>query len=212
VGDTCAIAVRLSLDEMAGAGRLHQCRGARACRPCMPTCRTSGTCPWHLGGLFRHLALQGGGRAGGPDPRHQAADAAPVVGVGRFTSPDQMVRQVKAGASWISSARHGRRSPIRSCRRRSRRADRGHPRMHRLQHLRHRRHDHGACQPLHAEPRLHGGMAQGLASGADAQASESEEGAGRRGQAPRGCRRRTVSASAAMRWRWPRPAPKWAGA
>ena len=47
----------------------------------------------------------------------------PVVGVGRFTSPDTMVAQIRAACS-ISSAPRGPPSPIPSCRGRSRRAAR----------------------------------------------------------------------------------------
>ena len=59
----------------------------------------------------------------------------PVVGVGRFTSPDTMVSQIRRGVlDFIGGARL--RSPIRSCRMKINegRVERN-PRMHRLQYL-----------------------------------------------------------------------------
>jgi dimethylamine/trimethylamine dehydrogenase len=75
-------------------------------------------------------------------------------------------------------------------------ADRGHPRMHRLQHLRVGRHD-GCDQPLHAEHRLHGGMAQGLASRTGAaEGPVGERAGGRRGSG--GARGRAAGGAAGI--------------
>ena len=81
----------------------------------------------------------------------KALTSKPVVGVGRFTSPDTMVRMVAR-----RRARHDRRRtavdrrPVPAAEDRGGPA-RGHPRVHRLQHLRlGRRHDQP--DPLHAEP------------------------------------------------------------
>src|SRR6185436_14328041 len=57
----------------------------------------------------------------------------PVVGVGRFTSPDTMLAQIRRGVLDLSGAAVDRRSlPAAQDRRRARGRD---PRMHRLQHL-----------------------------------------------------------------------------
>jgi 2,4-dienoyl-CoA reductase-like NADH-dependent reductase (Old Yellow Enzyme family) len=60
----------------------------------------------------------------------------PVVGVGRFTSPDAMVRQIKTGIlDFIGAARPSHRRPVPAAEGAGRPLRR-HPRMHRLQHLR----------------------------------------------------------------------------
>ena len=74
----------------------------------------------------------------------------PVVGVGRFTSPDMMVHQIKTGVlDLIGAARPSIADPFLPAR--SRPATSRHPGVHRLQHLRLRRLHH-VPHPLHAEP------------------------------------------------------------
>ena len=89
----------------------------------------------------------------------------PVVGVGRFTSPDTMVRHVRERRPRLH--RRGAAVDRRSV---PAEEDRGgparrHPRVHRLQHLRHRR-LHDDADPLHPEPDDGRGMAARLAPGA----------------------------------------------
>ena len=61
----------------------------------------------------------------------------PVVGVGRFTSPDTMVSQIRRGVlDFIGAARPSIADPFLPQENRGR-ARRGHPRVHRLQYLRH---------------------------------------------------------------------------
>ena len=87
----------------------------------------------------------------------------PVVGVGRFTSPDLMARMVREGVlDFVGCrapvdrgsvpAREDRGGPVRR-----------YPRVHRLQHLRLRRR-HDRPDSLHAEPDHGRGMAARLAS------------------------------------------------
>ena len=65
-----------------------------------------GSGPRRLGGLLGHLALRGRGRQEDLVTGIKALTPRPVVGVGRFTSPDAMVRQVKAGIlDFIGAAR-----------------------------------------------------------------------------------------------------------
>ena len=134
----------------------------------------------------------------------------PVVGVGRFTSPDMMARMVRAGRARLHRLRPAvDRRPVPAEEDRGG-AGRGHPRVHRLQHLHHRRHDH-VDQPLHPEPDLHGGMAQGLAPGADEPEGQRARTCSSSAPARRGSRRRGRSACAAMTWRWPRRGTKLGG-
>ena len=121
----------------------------------------------------------------------------PVVGVGRFTSPDTMVRQVQRRHSRFHrrGAAVDRRSvPAAEDPRRPRGRN---PRMHRLQHLPGRQ-QRGRADPLHAEPHNGRGVAARLASGADrAEAAEARiwlSAAGRPGS-----RRHWHSGGAAMR-------------
>jgi 2,4-dienoyl-CoA reductase-like NADH-dependent reductase (Old Yellow Enzyme family) len=74
----------------------------------------------------------------------------PVVGVGRYTSPDSMVSAIERGIM-DSSARHARALPIHFCQTRSKKAARRYPRVHRLQYLRHWRYALRS-HPLHTKP------------------------------------------------------------
>ena len=94
----------------------------------------------------------------------KALTSKPVVGVGRFTSPDAMVRQIKAGIlDFIGAARPSIADPFLP-----KKIEEG-----RLEDIREcigcnicvTGDMTGGDQPLHPEHRLHGGMAQGLAPG-----------------------------------------------
>jgi dimethylamine/trimethylamine dehydrogenase len=106
VGDTCAVAVRLSLDEMAGEqgfsnAELRDLVGLHAELPDIwdfahgtwEAC--SGTSRFEPEGAQENL-IRG----------IKQLTSKPVVGVGRFTSPDLMVRQIKQGIlDFIGAAR-----------------------------------------------------------------------------------------------------------
>ena len=160
-----AVACRISVDELLGDDGHHRAEiedviGMLGEHPDL----------WdfvagQLGGRLGHVALRTRGRTGALRSRAQALTTKPVVGVGRFTSPDMMVRQVKTGVlDLIGAARPSIADPFLPTR--SRRQPRGHPRMHRLQHLRLRRLHHVA-HPLHPEPDHGRGMAPRLASRED---------------------------------------------
>ena len=96
----------------------------------------------------------------------KALTSKPVVGVGRFTSPDTMVRMIRDGVlDFIGAARPSIADPFLPREDRAGPAG-GHPRVHRLQHLRRRRLHHDP-DPLHAEPEHGRGVAARLASRAD---------------------------------------------
>ena len=107
----------------------------------------------------------------------KALTTKPVVGVGRFTSPDTMVRMIRDGVlDMIGAARPSIADPFLP--------DeagggplRGHPRVHRLQHLRVWR-LHDLADPLHPEPEHGRGVAPRLAPGADPPQPERCAGAG----------------------------------
>ena len=156
-----AISLRLSLDEPGPAGFSNaELRDLIAMHA--DPARPLGSGPWHLGGLLGDLAVRRRGRARGSGARHPRADPAP----GGRRRPLHQCRCDGAPGPRRHPRLHRRRPtldrrpvPAEEDRRGSLRR---HPRMHRLQHLRLGRHD-ADDQPLHAEHRLHGGMAQGLA-------------------------------------------------
>jgi dimethylamine/trimethylamine dehydrogenase len=106
VGDTCAIAVRLSLDEMAGEQGLSntQIREIVAMHAELPDLWDFAHGTWEAcsgTSRFKPEAAQEDLIRG-----IKALTPRPVVGVGRFTSPDLMVRQVKQGIiDFIGAAR-----------------------------------------------------------------------------------------------------------
>ena len=107
IGDSCGITLRLSLDEMIGTFGLRQCRRCATSSRCMPSFPTSGT--WRMAAWedcsgpsrFKEEAAQEDLVAG-----IKELTTKPVVGVGRFTSPDVMVRLVRPGVlDFIGCAR-----------------------------------------------------------------------------------------------------------
>ena len=126
----------------------------------------------------------------------KALTSKPVVGVGWFTSPDTMVRLVRDGVlDLIGAARPSIADPFLPRKIEEGRL-RGHPRVHRLQRLRHRRLDRDA-DPVHAEPVDGRGVAPRLASGAFPGRRDPRRRCSSSAPAPRGSRRRWRSASAA---------------
>jgi dimethylamine/trimethylamine dehydrogenase len=106
VGDTCAIAVRLSLDEMAGPKGFtnQELRDVVAMHSDLPDLWDFAHGTWEAcSGTSRFKA-----EAAQEDLIRglKQLTPKPVVGVGRFTSPDQMVRQVKEGLmDFVGAAR-----------------------------------------------------------------------------------------------------------
>ncbi len=106
VGDTCAIAVRLSLDELAGEAGFSnaQLRDMVAMHAELPDLWDFAHGTWEAcsgTSRFKPEAAQEDLIRG-----LKQLTPRPVVGVGRFTSPDQMVRQVKQGLmDFIGAAR-----------------------------------------------------------------------------------------------------------
>jgi dimethylamine/trimethylamine dehydrogenase len=106
VGDTCAIAVRLSLDEMAGPDGFTnaELRDLVAMHAELPDVWDFAHGTWEAcsgTSRFKEEAAQEDLIRG-----LKQLTPRPVVGVGRFTSADQMVRQVKQGlVDFIGAAR-----------------------------------------------------------------------------------------------------------
>ena len=106
VGDTCAIAVRLSLDEIAGPKGFtnQELRDVIAMHSDLPDLWDFAHGTWEAcSGTSRFKA-----EAAQEDLIRglKQLTAKPVVGVGRFTSPDLMVRQVKKGLmDFVGAAR-----------------------------------------------------------------------------------------------------------
>jgi dimethylamine/trimethylamine dehydrogenase len=106
VGDTCAIAVRLSLDEMAGPQGFtnSELRELVAMHSDLPDLWDFAHGTWEAcsgTSRFKPEAAQEDLIRG-----LKNLTSRPVVGVGRFTSPDQMVRQIKQGLiDFVGAAR-----------------------------------------------------------------------------------------------------------
>ena len=108
VGDSCAVAVRFSADEGLDAnGNPIIAEGDGTCSKCWPSCRISGISisttilmKWAPPGFTREASLEA-------HMSHvKSITTKPVVTVGRFTSPDTMVSQVKRGiVDFIGAAR-----------------------------------------------------------------------------------------------------------
>ena len=151
VGDSCAVPVRIAMNEFQGSAGLEpaEVEDAIAMMAELPDL-------WDLSLFelvqgFADLALRRGGLPGalhqGRQEAHQQA--------GRRRRPLHLARH--HGARHPPGHHgHDRRRTALDCRSLSPEEDRGrpsrrHPRMHRLQHLRHQRLHHDAA-PLHAEP------------------------------------------------------------
>jgi dimethylamine/trimethylamine dehydrogenase len=165
IGGDCAVAVRFAVDELRGKDGIEsrgEGREVIAMLAELPDLWDVNISDWQNDSATSRFAAEG----------YQeefvrfvkGVTSKPVVGVGRFTSPDAMVSQIRRGV--LDSDRCGAALDRRSipaeqdCERRHRR----HPRVHRLQHLRDRRSDFDA-DSLHPKSDDGRRMAQGLASG-----------------------------------------------
>lgn len=98
IGDTCAVAVRLAVDDLLGAqgaGSQTESHDVIALLAELPDLWDVNISDWSNDSATARFAEEGF------QERHVAfvkkLTSKPVVGVGRFTSPDAMVRQVKSG-------------------------------------------------------------------------------------------------------------------
>ena len=164
VGDRCAVAARITVDELIGAAGLHK-EEAREMIGLLA--ELPDLWDFVLGGWDNDSQTSRFGEEANQEPfvaGLKSLTSKPVVGVGRFTSPDTMVRQIRKGLlDLIGAARPSIADPFLPRKIEEGRID--DIRVHRLQYLRQRRHDHVA-HPLHPESRHGGGMAPRLASGA----------------------------------------------
>jgi dimethylamine/trimethylamine dehydrogenase len=150
----CGLAVRFAVDELIGEdGLTHQGEGhdVIAMLAELPDLWDVNISPWSNDSQTARFSEEGF-----QEPYIsfvKKLTTKPVVGVGRYTSPDAMVRVIRQGImDFIGSARPSIADPFLP------KQDRGgpqrrHPRVHRLQHLYHRRLPHGAGA-LHAEPTM----------------------------------------------------------
>ena len=131
VGGKCAVALRISLEELRGAPE----RVAPNPKPtrwsrCSPTCPTCGTSRWTpRPPTARRRASPPKAATSRSSTSSRRSPRKPVVGVGRFTSPDTMVGQIRRGVlDLIGAARpsiadpflphkidEGREQDIREC-------------------------------------------------------------------------------------------------
>ena len=185
VGERCAVAVRVTVDELIGPAGVHkeemaEIIGLLAELPDL----------WDfvLGGWDNDSQTSRFSEEGNQEPYIaglKSLTSKPVVGVGRFTSPDAMVRQIRKGLlDLIGAARPSIADPFLP-----RKIEEG-----RIEDIREcigcniciiRRYDHVA-DPLHPEPDHGGGMAPRLASRThrpQAQRQRHPRGGGRAGRA-----------------------------
>ena len=192
--------------------RRRRAAGRRRHRPrrdrgaARPRRRAPGSLGLHgrlLGGRLDHLPLRPRGLDGGALPRPQAADLEArrrrrLADLARHDGPARPRRRARPDRRRAAVDRR----PVPAEEDRGGPAGR-HPRVHRLQRLRHRRLD-GDPDPLHAEPVDGRGVAPRLASRAHPAQGLRRQGARRRRRALRGSKRRRCSGSAATTWCSPR--------
>ena len=165
VGDSCAVAVRFATEEFLGVEGVSESEAREIVHLLadLPDLWDVNIAAWYMDSQTSRFA-----REGYQEPfTHWVRQITrkPVVGVGRFTSPDTMVSQIRRGVlDLIGAARPSIADPFLP-KKIEQGPHRRYPRVHRLQHLRDRRHDHHA-DPLHAESDHGRGVAQGMASGA----------------------------------------------
>ena len=102
-----AVACRIAVDELLGDEGITRERHRGRARAARRAARPVGLRAGQLGGRLRHLAVRSDEAEQEPYVRGlKQLTTKPVVGVGRFTSPDTMVRQVKSGVlDFIGAAR-----------------------------------------------------------------------------------------------------------
>ena len=176
VGDSCAVAVRLAVDELLGdegitsEGEGHEIVAMLAELPDLWDVNIAG---WSNDSATSRFAQEGY-----QEPYIafvKGLTSKPVVGVGRYTSPDSMVSAIRRGVlDLIGAARPSIADPFLPAED-PRRAQRGYPRVHRLQHLRERRHA-SACPSAapRTRPWARSGGAAGTPSRSRRSSSEAE--------------------------------------
>ena len=163
VGDTCAVAVRFAADELigdAGLTRDGEARDVVEMLAELPDLWDVNISTWPNDSQTSRFAKEGFQEE--YTSWVKQVTTKPVVGVGRFTSPDTMVSASEARHPRLhrrGAALDRRSVPAEEDRGR---ADRRHPRVHRLQHLRVER-LHLDQPALHPEPDDGRGMAARLA-------------------------------------------------
>ena len=106
VGDTCAVAVRFATDELLGDAGLTPRRSARHRRDAGRASRSVGRQRRHLVERLQTSRFAEGRIPGAVYQLVKQMTTKPVVGVGRFTSPDTMVSQIRRGIlDFIGAAR-----------------------------------------------------------------------------------------------------------
>ncbi|MES1150534.1 MAG: NAD(P)-binding protein, partial [Dongia sp.] len=107
IGDTCAVAVRFAVDERLGADGIEhhgEARDVIAALAELPDLWDVNVSPWRHDSTVSRFSEEAS-----QEPYItfvKQLTTKPVVGVGRFTSPDQMVRQIKKGIlDFIGAAR-----------------------------------------------------------------------------------------------------------
>jgi len=107
IGDTCAVAVRFAVDERLGADGIEhhgEARDVIAALAELPDLWDVNVSPWRHDSTVSRFSEEAS-----QEPYItfvKELTTKPVVGVGRFTSPDQMVRQIKKGIlDFIGAAR-----------------------------------------------------------------------------------------------------------
>ena len=185
VGDRCGVVVRLAVDQLLGPGGITaeaEGREVIECLADLPDLWDVNVADWSNDSVTARFADEGY-----QEPYIafvKSVTRKPVVGVGRYTSPDAMVSLVRRGVmDLIGAARPSIADPFLP-RKIDEGRDRRDPRMHRLQHLRDRRQPERA-DSLHAEPDDGRGMAPRLASGAHRARAQQRHGLGRRRRAGR---------------------------
>ena len=152
VGDTCAVAVRFAVDELLGEnGITHDGEGRDVVEMLaeLPDLWDVTVASWANDSTTARFAEEGWQE---PYVRFvKEVTTKPVVGTGRFTSPDTMAAMVRRGVlDFIGAARPSIRRSVSARQDRARRCGR-HSRVHRLQYLRHRQ-QHAGADSLHPEP------------------------------------------------------------
>jgi dimethylamine/trimethylamine dehydrogenase len=123
VGDSCAVAVRFAVEEFLGPAGVSVAEATGDRAPARPSCPTCGTSTSRPGTTTRAPRASRRRAPGAVREWVKQLTTKPVVGVGRFTSPDTMVRMVREGVLDLIGAARPSDRRSRSCRARSTRAD-----------------------------------------------------------------------------------------
>ena len=120
VGDTCAVACRIGVEELLGEEGIHREEMLELFSEIseLPDLWDLTLCSWDIDSQTSRFSEEGH-----EEPfvtGFKQLTTKPVVGVGRFTSPDAMVSQIGRGVLDLIGAAHGLRLPIRFCRKKLR--------------------------------------------------------------------------------------------